>query len=103
MEISVKSLREEMKISQEQIAILLGVSVRSVSMWEKGDVEPDENVIRLERIKSLAALRPEFKQFYRFQMWFETPMPNFGKLRPKDLILSTEYANDLLLEYMHKT
>lgn len=37
----LKILRKEKGISQEQLALLLGVTQRKISYWETGKTEPD--------------------------------------------------------------
>jgi transcriptional regulator with XRE-family HTH domain len=50
----VKGLRRDLDISQQQLAALLQVSIRTVSRWECGAVEPDgdlrRRIVRLREI-----------------------------------------------------
>ncbi len=48
---NLKSLREERKLTQEQVAEALGVSFQAVSSWERDEYRPDtEKLIRLAEI-----------------------------------------------------
>ena len=45
---NIKSLREEKKLTQEQVAEALGISFQAVSSWERDEYKPDtEKLIRL--------------------------------------------------------
>ena len=45
---NIKSLREERKLTQEQVAESLGVTFQAVSSWERDDYKPDtDKLIRL--------------------------------------------------------
>ena len=45
---NIKTLREERKLTQEQLAEKLGVTFQAVSSWERDEYKPDtDNVIRL--------------------------------------------------------
>jgi len=37
----VKGVREELSVSQEEFALMIGVSVRTLQNWEQGRREPD--------------------------------------------------------------
>ncbi len=41
----LKELRKSKKMTQEQVAVLFGVSQRSVSRWENGKTLPDISVL----------------------------------------------------------
>jgi len=62
----IKIIREDRKISQEQMAKSLNVSGQAVSNWERGKGYPDiSNIIRLSEIYdiSLDELIREYKNY----------------------------------------
>lgn len=50
--LNIKELREELEISQEELARQLGVSVRTISNWEAGKTIPNSKKSILEKISS---------------------------------------------------
>lgn len=44
--IAIKKLREAMIITQNELAVILGVSIVTVNRWEKGKFEPTIKVKR---------------------------------------------------------
>jgi putative transcriptional regulator len=48
--LSVKGIREKLKLSQSAFADLLGVSIRTLQGWEQGRREPQGPAIALLRI-----------------------------------------------------
>ncbi|MBO5843069.1 MAG: helix-turn-helix transcriptional regulator, partial [Clostridia bacterium] len=42
---TIKALRKERSITQEELATYLGISVQSVSKWERGDDMPDISLL----------------------------------------------------------
>lgn len=49
--IEIKSLRDELGISQEALAHMLGVSFQTINRWERGAYKPSR--LAIEKIKSL--------------------------------------------------
>jgi len=48
---SLRKLREEQSLSQEALARLIGVSVRTVARWENGESKPSPLAVeKLQRI-----------------------------------------------------
>ena len=59
---NIKSLREERKLTQEQVAEALGVTFQAVSSWERDEYKPDtDKLIKLAEIfdVSVSALAEE--------------------------------------------
>lgn len=50
-QIDIKKMREELGISQEAFAHLLGVTFQTVNRWEKGAFKP--SILALEKIIAL--------------------------------------------------
>jgi len=61
----IKSVREELNVSQNEFALMIGVSVRTLQNWEQGRRKPDGPAKALLRIASknpsavMDALHPE--------------------------------------------
>ena len=48
---NIKTLREERKLTQEQVAEKLGITFQAVSSWERDEYKPDtDKLIRLAEI-----------------------------------------------------
>ncbi|MCR5610174.1 MAG: helix-turn-helix domain-containing protein, partial [Lachnospiraceae bacterium] len=48
---NIKSLREERKLTQEQVADLLGISFQAVSSWERDEYKPDmDKLLKLAEV-----------------------------------------------------
>lgn len=58
----LRFLREEMDMTQAQLAHLLGINVQSVARWEKGQTEPNGAAVFALRILYLLSLVPEDDQ-----------------------------------------
>ena len=48
----IKSVREKLKVSQNEFALMIGVSVRTLQNWEQGRRKPDGPAKALLRIAS---------------------------------------------------
>ena len=49
----IRTLRQEMGLSQEQLARLLGISMNTVARWEQGDRTPDRyNELQLNKLRN---------------------------------------------------
>jgi len=65
---NIKRLREERKLTQEQVAEMLDVSFQAVSSWERDEYRPDiDNLLRLaEKLDvSLSSIVEEKKQLFK--------------------------------------
>lgn len=49
--ISIRKHREQMKMTQAQLAVLCGVGKTAVSMWETGERKPD--IIMLKKLAGI--------------------------------------------------
>ena len=65
---NIKSLREERKLTQEQIAEAMGVSFQAVSAWERDEYKPDvDKLIRLAEVLdvSISAIAEEKRKTFK--------------------------------------
>lgn len=47
MEFDIKAFREEMKLTQEELARLIGISCATVNRWENGKQKPSKMAIKI--------------------------------------------------------
>ena len=45
----ISECRKEKQLTQEQLAVQLGVTSKSISKWENGNTMPDVTMIRIKR------------------------------------------------------
>ena len=65
---NIKSLREERKLTQEQVAEELGITFQAVSSWERDEYNPDtEKLIKLAELfdVSVSAIVEEKNKAFR--------------------------------------
>ena len=65
---NIKSLREERKLTQEQIAEAMGVSFQAVSAWERDEYKPDvDKLVRLAEVLdvSISAIAEEKRKTFK--------------------------------------
>jgi len=78
----IRSLRKKIGISQEELAVLVGVNRATVSKWEGGKFEPNE-----EKVRQLAALAGANKEEVQKMLAGKMPKQRQGrkprKSRPK--------------------
>ena len=83
------ALRQFLKITQETFARLIGVSLRSVARWEKGEVQPDpEKREKLDFLLTISKRLEELMDREHITDWLTTPNPEFLNKPPMDLIQS---------------
>lgn len=89
----IRELREKgLALSQEAFAHLLGVSLGTVSRWERGEVQPDEETKkRLVRLRGIAAALSAVMEPRAAAEWLETSRMEFDGNPPRDL-LGSRYA-----------
>ena len=86
---TIESLRSSLRLSQEDLARILGVSVRTVVRWEKeGDQPPPLERERLELIHDVVEIAKDILDAKDIPAWFSNPKESLSGLRPLD-ILST--------------
>jgi len=94
---TIASLRQKLELSQERMARLAGVSMRTVARWENGDVEPEP--LLKKRLAGLAAVFRALESMgdpADIVEWFETPDPRFHNQPPVDLLGSSHATAELL-------
>lgn len=87
---AIKGLREQdLALSQERFAHLLGVTLGTISRWERAEGRPDEameqKIMRLRRIARalLAVMDPKSAA-----QWLQAPLAQFDGNPPRDLLAS---------------
>jgi len=87
----IRSLREKIGISQEEMAALVGVDRATVSKWEGGKFKPKE-----EKVKQIAALAGKSKEEAKKMLAGKMPRKRQGKKprkpRPKNRMQRGEEA-----------
>ena len=66
--INIKSLREERKLTQEQVAEVLGITFQAVSSWERDEYKPEtDKLIKLAELfdVSVSAIAEEKRRVFR--------------------------------------
>lgn len=95
--VSVKRLRARAKLSQEDLANLLGTSWASVSRWERSVATPGpETRARLERLRTLLDRVGDALAAEELPRFLQTPQPLLRGYRPVDLLQSGYSFEDLL-------
>lgn len=92
----VSRIRTALDLSQERLAGVLGVSVRTVVRWEReGDLPPALEWERLTWITDLVALAESLTEREDVPAWFATPKQALGGRRPLDLLGSFRGLQDV--------
>ena len=96
---NIKSLREERKLTQEQVAEVLGVTFQAVSSWERDEYKPDtDKLIKLAEIfdVSVSTIAEErhktFKTKETIYNWEH--MKTYVKTTAKNFKLRTSFWNN---------
>ncbi len=77
--LDLRAIRRALGVSQERMARLLDVSVRTVERWERGGLPLDSGVReRVARLREVAELGQEVYTPEGWQAFLVTPMPVFG-------------------------
>ena len=98
--IDVKGLRHKAKLSQEELAKVLGTSWVTVSRWERRAAEPDQNKLaRLRRLKVLIERIGKAIAEQDLVAFLTTPHPLLRGYRPVDL-LESDYSFEDLLDFV---
>ena len=91
------TLRKKLDLSQEEMAHLMGVSMRTVARWETGGVEPEPLLQRkLCGLKLVVEALKNVGEAKDIVEWLETPEPRFHEQPPMDLLASAYGTKELL-------
>ena len=99
---TIASLRQKLELSQERMARLAGVSMRTVARWENGDVEPEP--LLKKRLAGLTAVVRALERLgdpADIVGWLQTPDPRFHNQPPLDLLGSSHATAELLESIKH--
>lgn len=98
---ALKEFREQdLSLSQERFAHLIGVTLGTISRWERGEGHPDEameqKILRLRRVaRALSAIMDPKSA----AQWLQTPLSQFEGNPPRDL-LSSNFATSYLERFI---
>ena len=86
----IKTLRKQLKLTQEEMAYLLGVTVTTLSRWAtRRTAEPDPaHQEKMERLLAISRQAAKVIRPIGLERWFKTPHPLLLDLRPLDLLRS---------------
>lgn len=79
----VQKLREALGLTQEQLARLLGVSLRTISRWEAGESQPTP--LAQKELRRWQQLLLEMEELFKpeaIARWFTAPNPVLGGKTP---------------------
>ena len=83
----IESIRLSLDLSQEGLARILGVSVRTVVRWEKeGDLPPALEMERFELIHEVVEIAKDIMESKEIPKWFRNPKESLAGLRAIDLL-----------------
>jgi len=98
--INVRELRHRAKLSQEELARVIGTSWVTVSRWERKTSEPDhEKLARLRRLRELVKRIGKALQEDELVRFLTTPHPLLRGYKPSDL-LESDYSFEHLLDFV---
>lgn len=98
--LDVKDLRHKAKLSQEDLAKVLGTSWVTISRWERKTAQPDsEKLARLRRFKELIKRIGKAIPEDELVNFLTTPHPLLRGYRPADL-LESDYSFEDLMEFV---
>ncbi|MHB8481509.1 MAG: antitoxin Xre/MbcA/ParS toxin-binding domain-containing protein [Nitrospiria bacterium] len=99
---TIEFIRSSLNLSQEDLARILNVSVRTIVRWEKeGDQPPSLETERLEMIQEVVEIARDIMDLENVPGWFSSPKESLSGLRPLDL-LSTFRGIKRVQEFLEK-
>jgi transcriptional regulator with XRE-family HTH domain len=97
------ALRQFLGISQEKLAQLIGVSLRTVARWESANVSPSPDLRELmDFLLTLAKRLEQSIDRENITAWLTTPNPEFLNQPPIDLVRS-EYGRRILEQQISRS
>ena len=86
---TIEDIRKSLGLSQEALARLLGVSVRTIVRWEKeGDQPPPLEWERIDLLRELVETAMDIMDERDVENWFAKPKEFLSGHRPLDLLSS---------------
>lgn len=86
---TIETIRKTLGLSQEALARLLGVSVRTIVRWEKeGDQPPPLEWERIDLLRELVETAMDIMDERDVENWFAKPKEFLSGQRPLDLLSS---------------
>jgi transcriptional regulator with XRE-family HTH domain len=91
--LSPLEIRRKLAISQEHMSSLLGVSVKTISRWEKDQGQPraPEQLARLAKLKEISELGQTVYTPEGLREFLSTPLPVFAGHTGFDLLQLGDY------------
>jgi transcriptional regulator with XRE-family HTH domain len=94
---SIRDLRENLHISQERFASILGYSSRSVANWEKEGIMTLHVIRSIEEVKSIYDKACEIAPPEEASRWMNSPNDNLDGLTPFEAIRRGEIPEEVRL------
>lgn len=86
---TIESIRKTLGLSQEALARVIGVSVRTIVRWEKeGDQPPPLEKERIDLLHELIEIAKDIMDEKAVESWFAKPKEFLSGQRPLDLLSS---------------
>lgn len=86
---AIDSIRTALQLSQEALARILGLSVRTIVRWEReGEEPPPLERERLDLIYEVAEIAKDIMKPQDLPIWFSSPKEALLGRRPLDLLSS---------------
>src|SRR3989304_2137973 len=86
---TIEGIRKSLGLSQEALARLLGVSVRTIVRWEKeGDQPPPLELERIDLLRELVETALDIMDERDVENWFAKPKEFLAGRRPLDILYS---------------
>ncbi len=97
---TIESIRAALNLSQEALARILGLSVRTIVRWEReGEKPPPLERERLDLIYEVVEIAKDVMKPQDLPIWFSSPKEALSGQRPVDLLSSfkgIQQVHDLL-------
>ena len=86
---TIEAIRKTLGLSQEALARLLGISVRTIVRWEKeGDHPPPLEWERIDLLRELVETAMDIMDERDVENWFAKPKEFLAGRRPLDILSS---------------
>ena len=85
---AIESIQAALRLSQDALARMLDLSVRTIVRWEGGEGPPSLERERLELISEVVEIAKDIMKPEDLPIWFSSPKEAFSDRRPLDLLSS---------------